>query len=376
MSERKVGILGVPLGFGAGQTAGEDDITQEEIDAFLSDIEAKEGFAGAIIVDDSVKADDADSDVKRQKVNRRYSGTIKSRLNSRKTPIIIIQQRLHELDLVGYVLDIEGDASVIQPNGKPGDWTVVNIPALYVDEEGKLQCLDPTKHTVEDLLAMENNPDIEVRIVYQRQFQQNPKAREGLMFPSQDLRYFLPTDLDLPAQKEYVFNYTDPANKGGDDLCSIIAYLVRKDIYVVDLLYNTDGTDINGPAIVKLIVDHGANAAEMECNFNWNDFGLDVDAKLGEVYRGCGVRLFNNTTNKHTRILASSSFIRNNFLFRKDWQTCSKQYRKFMVNLTAYRMIQDGEGKATHDDAPDSCAGVAKHFRAYFPHLFQIPTGG
>lgn len=360
------GAAGQVTGFGAGQTETDENKEAEAAqlaeDEFISAIEAKEGFAGAVIIDDPVKPDDADSDVKRVRVNNRYFSTIKNRINSKKTPIIIIMQRLHEMDLAGYVQDIE-----------PGEWTVVDLPALYVDENGELQCLDPTKHTVADLQAMECHPDVEVRIVFQRQFQQNPQSREGLMFALQDLRKYDPAEYDPAEYKEYVFNYTDPANKGGDDLCSIVAYLCGKDIYIHDVIYNTDGTDINGPRLVDFITKHQCNAAEMEANFNWVDFGKKVQAALQKVYANCRLRLFDNTANKHTRILAESSFIRNNFLFRSDWQTYgNKEYRKFMINLTAYRMVQDGEGKAKHDDAPDSCAGVAAYFNKRFKHLFGI----
>lgn len=364
------GAAGQVTGFGAGQTVEEDSEDIAETESFISDIERKEGFAGAIVIDDPVKPDDADSDVKRVRVNNRYFSTIKNRLNSKKTPIIIIMQRLHELDLVGYVLDTEGN----KEDG--GDWTVINIPALYTDEEGKMQCLDPTKHTVEDLLAMETNADPEVRIVFQRQFQQNPRSREGLMFASQDLRYYLPEDINLNEKKEFTFNYTDPANKGGDDLCSIMAHLVGKDIYISDVIYNTDGVDKNGPRIVDFIARHNANRGAMEANFKaWRDFGKTVRDAVGERLPTSTYMLVNSTGNKHTRIMAQKSFIRNNFIFRKDWQTCDPEYRKFMVNLISYREVQEGEGKADHDDAPDACSGVSAFFSGgLFRHLWPMES--
>ncbi len=364
------GAAGQVTGFGAGQTVDEDSEDVAETESFISDIERKEGFAGAIIIDDPVKPDDADSDIKRVRVNTRYFSTIKNRLNSKKTPIIIIMQRLHELDLVGYVLEAEGKAE------DGGDWTVLNIPALYTDEAGQLQCLDPTKHTVEDLVKMENHQDVEVRIFFQRQMQQNPRSREGLMFASQDLRYYLPQDIDLKEKKEFTFNYTDPANKGGDDLCSIMAHLVGKDIYIDEVIYNTDGVDINGPRIVDFIAKHNANRGAMEANFKaWRDFGKSVRDAVAQRLPTCTYMLVNSTGNKHTRIMAQKSFIRNNFLFRKDWQTCNPEYRKFMVNLISYREVQEGEGKADHDDAPDACAGVSAFFSGgLFRHLWPMES--
>lgn len=361
------GAAGQVTGFGAGQTETEDPEDDKEVDTFMSEIEKKEGFAGAIIIDDPVKPDDADSDIKRVRVNNRYFSTIKNRLNSKKTPIIIIMQRLHELDLVGYVLDTEGNAE------QGGDWTVLNIPALYTDDNGQYQCLDPTKHTVEDLLKMENHPDVEVRIFFQRQMQQNPQSREGLMFPLQDLRKYDPAAINLKENKEFVFNYTDPANKGGDDLCSIFAYLVGRDIYIDEVIYNTDGTDKNGPRIVDRIVHHECNRGAMEANFKFfTAFGNGVRDVLKTRMPNCLYLLVNNTVNKHTRILAQSPFIRANFVFRQDWQHCSPEYRKFMINLTSYRMVQEGEGKADHDDAPDGCSGVSAFYSAVFKHLWPI----
>jgi len=358
------GAAGQVTGFGAGQTVDEDD--SEETDKYLSEIEQKEGFAGAIIIDDPVKPDDADSDVKRVRVNNRYFSTIKNRLNSKKTPIIIIMQRLHELDLVGYVLENEKRVE------DGGDWTVVDMPALFYDENGQQTCLDPTKHTVADLLAMENHQDPEVRIFFQRQMQQNPRSREGLMFPSADLRYFTPGEIDL-SKPDYSFSYTDPANKGGDDYCNIIAKLVGNSIYVDEVIYNTDGIDLNGPRTIDLVVKHECQRGAIEANFKFfTDFGNGVKAAIKTRVPNCLYLLVQNNVNKHTRILAQSSFIRANFVFRKDWQTCSKEYRKFMVNLTSYRMIQEGEGKADHDDAPDGCAGVSAFYRGVFKHLWPV----
>ena len=354
------GAAGQVTGFGAGQTADDtEDTESKSVDEFISELEQKEGFAGAIVIDDPVKPDDADSDVKRLRVNNRYYSTIKSRLNSKKTPIIIIMQRLHELDLVGYVLSVE-----------PDDWTVINIPALWVDEAGELQCLDPTKHTVADLVKMENSEDVEVRIVFQRQFQQNPKPREGLMFPMQDLQFYDPKLIDVEAQSGYSFSYTDPANKGGDSLASPIGRLIGDKIYLPEIIYSKDGTELVGPRIVDMIVRHKCEAAEVEANFNWYQFGGELRDQLAEVWEDCDMRLIKNTTNKHTRILAQKAFITKRFVFRSDWQFCSKDYRAFILNLTEYREIQDGASKNVHDDAPDAAAGMAKYFRAQFAHLW------
>ena len=75
---------GQVTGFGAGVVDYDDDELIK--------------FGGAIIIDDPIKPDDALSDVKRDLVNQKFDTTIRNRVNSRKTPIIIIMQRLHPDD--------------------------------------------------------------------------------------------------------------------------------------------------------------------------------------------------------------------------------------------------------------------------------------
>jgi predicted phage terminase large subunit-like protein len=218
---------------------------------------------------------------------------------------------------------------------------------------------------------METNRSEDVRIAYQRQYQQNPKPREGLCFPDSDLRYADMSNMaKLALVSEYRFGYVDPADKGGDDLCTIIAYLIGTSIYVVDVLYNTRGTDHNEPATTKLFIDHDLNSAEMESNGAWILFGKAVRTAVQKVKPNCSFRLFANTTNKHTRILAQRSNIISRMVFRSDWQTYSPEYRKFMENLTGYREDQSGANKNAHDDAPDGCAGVSNYFAARFKHLW------
>lgn len=145
---------GQVTGFGAGL------VKEEGAEDF--DIESNAGaWGGAIIIDDPLKPLDASSPVKRQKVNDQFENTIRSRVNDRSTPIIIIMQRLHKQDLCGYLLDLE-----------PDEWEVLSLPALSVDSEGHEVALYPFKHTVEELHKIQAAN----RFVFETQYQQNPQA--------------------------------------------------------------------------------------------------------------------------------------------------------------------------------------------------------
>jgi predicted phage terminase large subunit-like protein len=137
---------------------------------------AATGFgADLIIIDDLMKAADATFPVERQRIRDYYEGTLVSRLNDKATGrIVCIQQRLHEDDLVGYLLE-------------RGQFTHLNLPAIAVEEqevalasrvwtrrEGDALC--PERETVADLerLRVEMGP-----AAFSAQYQQNPTPPGG-----------------------------------------------------------------------------------------------------------------------------------------------------------------------------------------------------
>ncbi|WP_045737066.1 phage terminase large subunit [Xanthomonas sp. MUS 060] len=121
----------------------------------------REGFGGAIIIDDPHKPDEAKSDVIRQGVIDWFQNTLESRKNSKDTPIILIMQRLHERDLAGWLLD----------GGNGETWEHVCLPAIQDDGTA----LWPEKHSIEDLQRMEGAAPY----VFAGQYRQRPAPPEG-----------------------------------------------------------------------------------------------------------------------------------------------------------------------------------------------------
>jgi predicted phage terminase large subunit-like protein len=119
------------------------------------------GSGGAIIIDDPLKPDDAVSEVKRSFINNRYNTTIRSRVNSRDVPIILIMQRLHEEDLSGFLLD----------GGSGEDWHHLKIAAL---DENNVPLWE-NKHTFEELEAIRQAD----RYTFSGQYMQEPAPLEG-----------------------------------------------------------------------------------------------------------------------------------------------------------------------------------------------------
>lgn len=353
-------------GFGAGQVdlldEDEQDLKNEVsgLDQIISEswLGAKAKFGGAIIIDDPNKVDDADSEVLRNRVNERYDSTISNRVNSRHTPIIILQQRTHENDLSGYLIKKQGKVE------DGGLWHVLSLPSIK--EDGTALC--PDKFTIEELLALQQHNDI----VFQRQHMQNPKPKAGLLFPIDDLLFYDPMEMEAKLQDpDFTYVPCDPAGEGGDDFAAGPFKLIGDKIYVTDVIYNTEGADHNEVALEEMIVHHKAMFAGVEAIFGWKETANRVrDALYARGWRG-DFRQLRPRTNKHTRITNRSSFIRNNFVFRKDWDE-RPQYAKFMRNLTSYMKIQEPGSKNKHDDAPDLCEMAGVYFEKNFPNLWAL----
>ena len=163
-------------GFGAGvmQTDATDigefldgDFWEEDINE-IEDIETKatettqNKFGGAIIIDDPLKVIDANSPVIRQKVIEIFEGTIRSRVNDRNTPIIVIMQRLHKDDLCGY----------LQRPDEQYEWRVISLPAIVTNEDGTERSLYPFRYTLDELKQMRSQN----KYVFETQYQQNPMS--------------------------------------------------------------------------------------------------------------------------------------------------------------------------------------------------------
>lgn len=131
------------------------------ITGFGAGVSDSDEFSGAIIIDDPLKPDDAFSEVKRNAVNNRYNNTIRSRVNSRNTPIIVIMQRLHEEDLSGFLL-----------NGGSGEkWHHLCLPAINEDNTP----LWAAKHTFNELESIRQAD----RYTFAGQYMQIPAPDEG-----------------------------------------------------------------------------------------------------------------------------------------------------------------------------------------------------
>lgn len=247
---------GAVTGFGAGSFADIGDELREQLtsvdaqlDADMDDFFADDSgqvadpnlFYGAIVIDDPLKVDDAANENERNRVNERLNRTIKSRRNSRNTPIIIIMQRLHEDDMAGFVLR----------NGMGEEFYHLNLPSC--DEVAKTS-LWPAKHTFEELMTMKAAD----HAVFMAQYQQDPTPDEGTFFLAEYFegrRYRLgqePTRLVKYGAGDYAVSedagdWTEQAIAGFD---------IKEDLYVLDWHSQRTTIDKSIDTMMQMVLDH------------------------------------------------------------------------------------------------------------------------
>lgn len=328
-----VSSAGQVTGFGAGVVEPDEKEEERSIDEFMPCFESE--FAGAIIIDDPIKPDDALSETIREKVNLKFETTIRNRVNSRNTPIIIIMQRLHEHDLCGYLQEIE-----------PGEWFVLSLPCIYTDSEGNEKALWEHKHTLEELRKIEKANSY----VFQTQYMQDPKPIEGLMYA--DFRTY---DAIPTTQKAIRKNYTDTADTGEDYLCSICYIETELGNYVIDVLYTQKPMEYTEPKTAEMLTKHQTQKAVIESNNGGRSFARAVESQCRLLGNNITkITWFHQGENKQVRIFTKSNEVQNMTFFPSDW---NRRWPEFYSALTSYRK----EGRNSYDDAPDALTGTIEH---------------
>ncbi len=236
---------GPVTGFGAGSLADIDTGSSEDefSDFFAGALESRDAnlFYGAIIIDDPIKVEDAESEKERNRVNKRLNSTIKSRRNSRNTPIIIIMQRLHEDDMAGFVLD----------GGMEESFHHLNIPAANLEKRTSVW---PAKHTYEELMKMKAAD----HAVFMSQYMQDPTPEEGSFFKAEWFaqgRFRLgeePTRLVKYGAGDYAV--TEDAGDWTEQ--AVAGFDLTDDLWILDWRSARVTLDRSIDTLMQLVIDH------------------------------------------------------------------------------------------------------------------------
>jgi hypothetical protein len=333
---------GQVTGFGAGIVDEEDEEMRR-----LDEACGGARFGGAIVIDDPVKPEDARSENVRERVNDRFNSTIRSRVNSRNTPIIIIMQRLHPRDLCGFLLEMDGNAA------DGGEWHVLSIPAI-IEENGVERALWPFKHTLPELKKLREKDES----VFDSQYMQNPLPSGDLAIPKSEMNFFDPGQFTFDTSYPSVLSI-DPANTG-NNFAAAFGYIVGGNFYVTEFICNNHGLDENIPAASGLIARTSPTMTRIEGNGGWVQTAKDIREQAREKSPNLDFKIYTETENKEARISAQVYFIKKKFWFRSDYEEIP-DYRRAIKGATTYiRMVKDQD-----DDALDVLCDISRYLRKY-----------
>jgi predicted phage terminase large subunit-like protein len=189
--------------------------------------------ASLIILDDVLDSKQAFSDIIRQNVNDTWDQSINSRLNDPvKSGVVLIMQRLHELDLTGHLLRKTKEV-----------WTHLKIPMRYEGtptfdgkDIGKPDLVDPRIKKGE-LMFPDRFPERSVQALEESlgeygtcgQMQQRPTPLGGGILKRHWLRVW-PDDIKLPVC-EHIFLSLDTAFSEADNKTSAFSAMTRYGIF-------------------------------------------------------------------------------------------------------------------------------------------------
>lgn len=246
-------------------------------------------------------------------------------------------------------------------DGNP-EYRFRKIPALNEDDESNFD-YEINGFSTEYYRDMREKLD---KAEWEAKFQQRPFVREGILFESDELRYF---NGILPELDHRIVAVTDVALGGGDSLSMPIgAEYENGDVYIFDWVFNKGKKEITLPIVVGKIIGNEIRETRFEANQGGDLYCDKVSEMLQEQgYKcSCTHKRAPNKMDKKAKIIAYSGDVKRRFIFLQSKSPTqeekeldakngivryyrNKEYQKAMDEFTTFVTIGDN----THDDAVD-----------------------
>lgn len=299
---------------------------------------------------------EANSPLVRQRVWEWYQAVVRTRLHDGAQELIV-STRWHEEDLIGRMM--RGERVVVPERWEqiergvgPEVWVAVRFEAIKASPRTELdpreegEPLWPQRHSA-GWLCQRRGAD---PVLFEALFQNNPVAREGLLYGEFGTYERLPERIVRRA------NYTDTADTGRDRLCSI-CYAVGADgvCYVTGVVYSAEPMERTEEEVARMLEREGTTVAYVESNNGGRGFGRAVERRLRERgWGGCALRMFHQTGNKEARILTYAPTVERMVRFPADWR---RRWPELAADLSGFRRAFR---ENAHDDGPDALTGVVE----------------
>ena len=184
-------------------------------------------------------------------------------------------------------------------------------------------------------------------------------AYEGVLFEKQTLN--LHTEIDLSKVEHYLAFIDVATSKGGDYHVCVIGGVIDKKLYIVDVVYTNEGSDVNTQQCALILNKYNPEYCQVEANGG----GALYSTLLQPLLTTTSLINIHQSKNKQTRIFQSSGWIKDKCSFKSN-STIEEPYHKFFRSFTTY--LTDGSSK--NDDAPDSVQGLSVMALDFYPESF------
>ena len=190
-------------------------------------------------------------------------------------------------------------------------------------------------------------------------YMNQPIEREGLLYQEDELRRYF----ELPAgEPDAIISVCDTKDKGQDYCVMPVAYVYGNDYYIEDVICDNSAPNVVEPRLVEICLRHRIQMSRFESNSAGGKIAEKIQQLIKERNGITRITTKYTTANKETKIIVSSGFVKEHFLF-KDASVIKndKEYKLFLQFLTSYTLM----GKNKHDDVPDAIAMLSEYVQSF-----------
>lgn len=204
--------------------------------------------------------------------------------------------------------------------------------------------------------------DVSWRALYMNQ----PIEREGLLYAESELRRYF----ELPDREpDGIISICDTKDKGKDYAFMPVAYIYGKDYYIDDCICDNSLPNIVEPRIVSCLLKNKVQMARFEHNNAGGRIAKDIQAELKKLGGITKITTKFTTSNKETKIIVNSAYVKEHFLFKDNSLYKKKDdYGKMIDFLCSYTVT----GKNKHDDVPDGMAMLSEYAQSLVGNKVEV----
>ena len=191
-------------------------------------------------------------------------------------------------------------------------------------------------------------------ISYRCLYKQEPVEREGLLYHEDELRRYS----SLPNREpDAIIGVCDTKSKGIDYMVLTCFYQYDNDFYLVDCVCdNSADFGMQHTKLSNIILDHNMQQCEFESNAGGDRLAHEINKIVEEKGGRCNITTKATETNKETRIIVNSDWVKKHCLFReKEDYKAKSDYGEFMSQMISYSIA----GRNVHDDVVDCLANFS-----------------